>query len=298
MTAFPRIDMAASLRGAAVCRPPGGHSAAASSSPSDDTVDEMSLAHDGFAPDPTALDRSVQLDVVFNVRDLGGLPTVDGAEVRRGRVFRADGVNRLRGDDLEVVRGLGLRTVIDLRTEGEVRRHGRFPVEEHPVDWYALPMIQRMWSEDDLVATTGAADFLRDRYLDMLTDGAESLARIIELVADGQPALFHCAAGKDRTGVVAAVLLGLVGVERQEIVADYHATAGAMAAFVDWLTTEHPEAIDSMTSQPPEYLEAPPEAMARFLDEVDARYGSMEGLADHLGVPASTVDRLRDTLVA
>lgn len=257
----------------------------------------MSLAHDGFAPDPTALDRSIQLDIVFNVRDLGGLRTVDGGEVRRGLVFRADGVNRLQGDDLETIRGLGLRTIIDLRTDGEVERHGRFPVEQHPVDWHSLPMIQRMWSDDDLVATTGAADFLRDRYLDMLTDGAESLARIIELLAAGQPALFHCAAGKDRTGVVAAVLLGLVDVDRREIVADYHATAGAMAAFVDWLTIEHPENIDAMTSQPPEYLEAPPEAMAMFLDEVDARYGSMDGLADHLGVPATTVTRLRETLI-
>lgn len=257
----------------------------------------MSLAHDGFAPDPTALDRSIQLDIVFNVRDLGGLRTLQGDEVRRGLLYRADGVNRLRGQDLEVVRALGLRTVIDLRTEGEVQRHGRFPVEHLPVAWHSLPMIRRMWSDDDLVATTGAADFLCDRYLDMLADGAESLARIIELVADGQPALFHCAAGKDRTGVVAAVLLGLVGVDRRDIIADYHATAGAMAAFVDWLVTEHPEAVDAMTSQPPEYLEAPPEAMAGFLDAVEERYGSMEGLADHLGVPGPTVTRLRETLI-
>jgi protein-tyrosine phosphatase len=131
----------------------------------------------------------------------------------------------------------------------------------------------------------------------MLTDGADSLVEIVRLVADGQPALFHCAAGKDRTGVVAAVLLGLLGVERDEIVTDYHATAGAMAAFVDWLTLEYPEAIDAMTSQPPEYLEAPPEAMSAFLDAVDERYGSMVGLADHLGIPEATVARLRATLL-
>jgi protein-tyrosine phosphatase len=255
------------------------------------------MAHDGFAPDPTALERSIDFRLVFNVRDLGGLPTVEGRVVRRGQLYRADGVNRLRDDDLEVARDLGLRTVIDLRTAGEIGRSGRFPVEQYPVAWHSLPMIRRMWSDDDLVATTGAGDFLRDRYVDMLTDGADSLAAIVDLVADGQPALFHCAAGKDRTGVVAAVLLGLIGVERDEIVADYHATAGAMAAFVDWLTLEHPEAIDAMTSQPPEYLEAPPEAMAGFLDVVDERYGSMEGLGEHLGIPQTTVTRLRDTLL-
>lgn len=257
----------------------------------------VTAAPDRLTADLDVPERAIEFRLVFNVRDLGGLRTTEGRVVQRGRVFRADGVQRLRDADLEVARGLGLRTVIDLRTAGEIGRGGRFPVEECPVEWHSLPMMRRIWSEDDLVPTTGAADFLRDRYVDMLTHGAESLASIVSIVADGHPALFHCAAGKDRTGVVAAVLLGLVGVERDEIISDYHATAGAMAAFVDWLTLEHPEAIDAMTSQPPEYLEAPPEAMAGFLDAVDERYGSMLGLADHLGIGDDTVDRLRDTLL-
>lgn len=261
------------------------------------TVEPVTTAPDGFAPDDAALDRNVAFDLVFNVRDLGGLRTPTGQSVRRGHLYRGDGVHRLREADLEVARGLALQTVIDLRTAGEIGRGGRFPVDEYPVSWHSLPLLRRIWSDDELVATTGAADFLRDRYVDMLTEGADSLAEIVELVAHGQPVLFHCAAGKDRTGVVAALLLGLLGVERSEIVADYHVTAGAMAAFVDWLTLEHPEALDAMTSQPPEYLEAPPEAMAGFLDVIDQRHGSMKGLAEHLGVGPTTIERLRATLL-
>jgi protein-tyrosine phosphatase len=257
----------------------------------------VTAAPEGFTADPTALDRTVLFDQVFNVRDLGGLPTADGRSVRSGVLYRADGVHRLAGDDLDRARRLELQTVIDLRTEGEIERGGRFPVDAYRVDWHHLPIIQRMWSDDDLVATTGAADFLRDRYVDMLEDGAESIARIVALVASGPPALFHCAAGKDRTGVVAAVLLGLLDVPREEIAADYHATAGAMAAFVDWLTVTHPEAMDSMTSQPPEYLEAPIGAMTGFLDHVDERYGSMAGLAGALGVTDDAIDGLRAALV-
>lgn len=257
----------------------------------------MTAAPDGSLSAVTAQDRSIAFRLVFNVRDLGGLRTSDGQTVQRGRLYRADGVQRLRDDDLELARGLGLRTVIDLRTASEIGKAGRFPVEHYPVEWHSLPMMRRIWSEDELVPTSGAIDFLRERYLDMLDHGAESLAAIVSIVADGHPALFHCAAGKDRTGVVAAVLLGLVGVGRDEIIADYHATAGAMAAFVDWLTLEYPEAIDAMTSQPPEYLEAPPEAMAGFLDTVDERYGSMRGLAGHLGISDATVDRLREALL-
>jgi protein-tyrosine phosphatase len=250
-----------------------------------------------FSPDPTALDRTITLSTVFNVRDLGGIPTADGGEVRAGRVFRADGVHRLAGDDLDVIRALGLRTVIDLRSPGEIAR-GTFPVQHHPVDWHHLPIIRKVWSDDDLVPGTGAADFLRDRYLDMLVLGGDAIARAVALIAEGQPALFHCAAGKDRTGVLAAVVLGLVGVSHDDIAADYHASSGAMAAFVDWLTIEFPEAMDSMTSQPPEYLEAPPDAMYGFLAGVDETYGSMEGLVRHLGVSSDTVDLLRTNLLA
>jgi protein-tyrosine phosphatase len=257
----------------------------------------MSPPPETFSPDPTALDRSIRFDLVFNVRDLGGLPTDDGGVIRRGTIFRADGVQRLAGADLDRARQLGLRTVVDLRTAGEIERSGRFPVEEHPLDWHHLPIMERMWSDDELVATAGAVEFLRDRYLDMLDTGGASIARIIELVAGGSPLLFHCAAGKDRTGVVTAVLLRLARVPHAEVAADYHATAGAMAAFVDWLTIAHPEAMDAMTSQPPEYLEAPIEAMEQLLQRVDETYGSMEGYVGTLGVEPAAVDALRASLV-
>ncbi len=261
------------------------------------TVAGMPPGPETFTPDPTALDRSLVFECVFNVRDLGGLPTEEGRRIRSGCLFRADGVHRLADDDLERARALGLRTVVDLRTSGEIERSSRFPIDRYPVAWHHLPILERMWSEDELVATTGAADFLRDRYLDMLRSGAPSIATIVELVAEGTPLLFHCAAGKDRTGVVAAVLLSLAGVPHEEIAVDYHATAGAMAAFVDWLTVAHPEAMDSMTSQPPEYLEAPREAMVGFLERVEQRFGSIEGYVRGLGVDPSTIDRLRATVV-
>lgn len=250
------------------------------------------------SPEPaTALDRVIAFTNVFNVRDLGGLRTADGRRVRRGMVFRADGVDRLDGEDLEVARALGLRTVIDLRTPGELERRGGFPVEHLPVDWHHLPLIASMWSEEELATTGGAAAFLQDRYLDMLVEGAGSIARVVELAADGAPVLFHCAAGKDRTGVVAAVLLGLLGVSHEDIADDYHLSAAAMVAFVDWVTVTFPGALDAMTSQPPAFLEAPVEAMAGFLAIVEETYGSIEGLAHHLGVADAVIARLRATLV-
>ena len=250
------------------------------------------------SPQDLDLDRRIAFERVFNVRDLGGLPTLDGRTVRSGAVYRADGVNRLDGDDLEVAKALGLRTVVDLRTHGEVEHRGRFPDEHIPVQWHHLPVLEQMWSERALQATDGAVAFLRDRYLDMLIEGGASIARTVELVADESPLLFHCSAGKDRTGVVAAVILGLVGVGREEIAADYHLSAAAMGAFTAWIEAEVPEAIDAMSKQPKEYLEAPAEAMLAFLGEVDRVHGTVEDLVLQLGVAPATIERLRATLVA
>src|SRR3546814_10075350 len=175
----------------------------------------MSTAPDqstnAFPPDPTALDLSIKLSKVVNVRDLGGLPTADGRTVQRGKVFRADGVDRLAGDDLERIRLLGLRTVIDLRSDGEIAR-GTFPVEQHPVEWYHLPVLRRVWSEDDLVAPTAAAEFLRARYLTLRVHGGYAIAPAVTLVSAAPPAPFPSAAGPARPGVVAALVLGPVGV--------------------------------------------------------------------------------------
>ena len=131
-------------------------------------------------------------------------------------------------------------------------------MEEYPVDWHHLPIIERMWSEDDLVATTGAVDFLCDRYLDMLDSGGPSIAPHRRA---SPPTARRCSSTAPRArtapGWSPRCCSALAGVPHEEIAADYHATAGAMAAFVDWLTVTYPEAIDAMTSQPPEYLEAP-----------------------------------------
>jgi protein-tyrosine phosphatase len=247
-------------------------------------------------PDPVDTDRRIPFELVFNARDLGGIRVGHDQVVRRGLVYRADGVHRLDGADLEVARALGLRTVIDLRTHGELDR-GRFP-ESLGAAWHHLPLITTIWSEQGFVATDGPVSFLRDRYLEMLVEGRDQLPRAIALVADASPTLFHCAAGKDRTGVLAALILGLLGASAEDIAHDYHLSAAAMESFTEWIRRSFPDALDAMTNQPREYLEAPAEAMLGFLEEVDRRHGSVEGLVDHLGLDPAVVARLRAGLLA
>jgi protein-tyrosine phosphatase len=245
-------------------------------------------------------DRRLELEAIFNFRDLGGYAAADGRHTKWKTLYRADGVHRLSGDDLEAVRALGLRTVIDLRTDNEIEVRGRFPVDDHPVDWHHLPMITEIWDPEVAKAETAAEVYLADRYLEMLEQGAESIRRTLALLAapDSYPALFHCAAGKDRTGVVAALVLALAGVSDDDVATDYGLSAAGMDALLVWLDENVPEAREAMVNQPAAFMQAPAGAMHRFLDGVVARYGSVTAFViDDLGVDPGTIEGLRATLL-
>jgi protein-tyrosine phosphatase len=246
------------------------------------------------------MNRRLELAAVFNFRDLGGYIGADGRTTRWQVLYRADGVHRLGGADLEAVRELGLRTVIDLRTNEEIELRGRFPVDDHPVDWHHLPMIRRIWDRDVVEAETKVEAYLADRYLDMLEDGASTIVRTLGLLADEStyPALFHCAAGKDRTGVLAALVLALVGVSNDDVAADYGLSATGIDQLMAWLSENVPDARDAMLAQPAAFLAAPQGAMHRFLEAVAERYGSVEAFATaDLGVDPTVIAALRTHLL-
>jgi protein-tyrosine phosphatase len=244
----------------------------------------------------TDLDRHVPLGAAFNVRDMGGYPTTDGKQVRWRTLFRADGLHRLEADDLAVLGGHGLRTVIDLRTESEIETRGRFPVDGLEVDYRHLPLLQTLWTPDDLAVATSAHDFLIERYLVMLEEGAPAIVAALGLLAEPAtlPAVFHCAAGKDRTGVLAAIVLSVLGVAADAVAADYALSAAAMERMKAWFEAEVP---DAMAKQPPEFMAAPAEAMHGFLDSVDRLHGSVEAYVRSIGVDDDVLGALRSQLL-
>jgi len=238
--------------------------------------------------------RLVPLDAVHNFRDLGGYPTADGRSTRWRVLFRADGLYRLKGDDLEAVRELGLRTVIDLRTERELEERGRFPHEDHPVDFHHLSVIDATWQEMDRPEFADDADFLHWAYHHMLQVGASRFAQAITWLAQPEalPAVFHCAAGKDRTGILAALLLGALGVPHEYIVADYALTAGGMDRMRAWAEREFPEMSDRMTDTPSAFLAALPQAMAELLADLIVQFGSIREYVLRIGVAEADLDAL------
>ena len=250
-------------------------------------------------PDDVRPDRHVALETIFNFRDLGGYRTADGRTVRWRVLYRADALHRLSGPDIAAVAALGISTVLDLRTVGEVEQRGRFPYEDLPVDYRHLPLIPAIWDPATLPVEAPAEDFLADRYLEMLDVGRPAIVDAMQVLAAAAsyPAVFHCAAGKDRTGMLAAVILAALGVDDDVIAEDYGLSRDGMTRMVEWIRQSSPEGFEEMQNQPAAFLGAPPEAMRRVLEAVRLEHGSMDGYLAEIGVGTDLLSRLRANLL-
>jgi protein-tyrosine phosphatase len=246
--------------------------------------------------------RTILLEGAHNVRDLGGYPLADGRTIAWRRLLRGDGLHGLTADDLVVLAPLGLRTVIDLRREDEIAERGTFPVERLPVDLVHVPIMDSTWMNLEIPDFSDRPDpdvaFLMWAYDDMLAVGGPRFGEAIRhLTRPGAlPAIFHCAAGKDRTGMLAALLLAALGVEDDIVVADYALTAVAMARMRRWYAANRPDVAEQMAEVPSMFLAARPEAMQQSLDQLRATHGSIRGYLATLGVDDTTLETLADTL--
>jgi protein-tyrosine phosphatase len=242
------------------------------------------------------MQRQIELEGCHNFRDLGGYPTRAGRQLRWRVLFRSDGLHHLTPGDVARLRGeLGIAHVLDLRSSGEIAIDGRGRLADEDVRIHHLPLFDETGASR---ADLGAKISLSDRYFLMTEHAKRPIARILATLADAQaPAVYHCAAGKDRTGIVSAVLLGLLGVADEVIVADYAATQQNLDAIIARLMAS--EGYQAMLENlPPDTLHAEPATMIALLERVRSKYGSMRGYVRDLGVPDDAVARLEARLLA
>ncbi len=242
-----------------------------------------------------------------NFRDLGGHVAGDGARVRRGLVYRADAMAGLHDADIAVLQEIGLRQMIDLRTDVE-RERGADRVPEG-VEHVVLDVQGRHSTGGDLATILtdprralplledgGAVRFMHavSRALVTSGDACAAYGELVQRAATGPTAVvFHCSAGKDRTGWGAALILTLLGVPREAVVADYMASNDRRAGVREWLAAKAegngiaPDLFAPMLEVRMEYLQT---AFA----EIDRVYGSFETYAaEGLNLTAETIELLR-----
>ena len=249
-------------------------------------------------------ERVVAMDGVMNFRDLGGYPTADGGATRWGQVFRSARLNETSNADLERIERLGITKVFDLRTQAEVDNEpDRLP---DGVEHIHLPM------SSSVAVQKGLFDRIRDRdmtsytkadmadgYLRMLEGFPDHLAQMAHAVADGEKILFHCTAGKDRTGITAMLLLGLADVGDGHVLDDYeisaqHQPEGRIEYFTKMLTDEgidpDPFDLDAM-------LGSPRPVMRMTIDGLRDRWNDIGGYADFIGLNAVRQAEARSNLL-
>jgi protein-tyrosine phosphatase len=244
--------------------------------------------------DASPYPRNLTFSATFNFRDVGGYPGLDGRTVRWRRLFRSDSLHRIGAADAGEFAALGVRTVIDLRRGAEVEQYGRVSAE-HGVDYRHLPLDHLDWEEIEHPDDIAHERWLADRYLNFAEQGTVAVGDALTVIADpdAAPVVVHCMAGKDRTGVVCALTLSLLGVSDADIATDYALTTEAMAPLTAHLRARNPDIVDGKDHM----FDSPAEAMALFLADLRATYGSAEQYAKRLGVTDDQIGALRGHLL-
>ena len=239
--------------------------------------------------------KPLKLAGARNVRDLGGYPAEDDGTVQSGRFYRGDSTAGLTGEDVRLLQQLGVGCVVDLRSGQETERAPSALRETPGVDYYAAPMLDQVTSS----AFQGKLpERMGEVYVELLTHMGEQFVRILELFAAhrGRACLFHCTAGKDRTGVTAMLLLLLAGVPREVIIADYSATGLYMK---ESFAQQKRWAEETFGKAPPDHVfSSDPAEIEMALAYLEEEYGTARDYLRQNGASEELLCSIREMLLS
>lgn len=239
------------------------------------------------------LSRHLPIEGTHNFRDAGGYATRDGGSVRWRTLFRSDNLDEVTAAGRKEIRGLGIRTTIDLRAAHEAESWPSVFADGANLVYERLPLAAPG-------SDTGApaANDLFELNRMFLDSAQESLATLVTALAGRHefPVVVHCAGGKDRTGLLVAILLELAGVGRADVIADYALSAEFSVDLIKVLTARA-MADGRDPAQFARMMECRPEIMEDTLTYLDAQYGGVERYLRGIGIPDEALASLRGALV-
>lgn len=232
-------------------------------------------------------------DSLSNVRDLGGYPTASGAVTNTGKFYRAPALCGMSGGDRALMLSLGIRCIIDLRTAWEVKAEPDPFSQEDGVSMYNISLIDNLFSGEEANPDMSLAKL----YRHLVDNKKESLKEIFSIFSrhlkEGA-CLFHCTAGKDRTGIVAALLLLLAGVSDEDIIENYAATATLMR---ESFAIRMQSFKDKGQDVAPAFFSSSGRNIEEFTNHINTVYGGVAGYLSNIGLAAGDIDDIKNALV-
>ena len=242
--------------------------------------------------------RRIELPGVYNMRDIGGYQTEDGQHTRWRTFVRADSLHRLSSKSQEELIDLGIRSVIDLRQTTETISEPDVFYGSSKTRYYHMNMIgdDQVYEMQEDLETSARVAVGYSQWIDRRADAIGNILRTLALPGS-VPAIYHCAGGQDRTGIISALLLGLAGVPDQTIASDYALTAKYQVDL--YFSNDAPPDVVPEEYTVEAYLarNCPPEAMLLTLRHIQERYSGIENYVRATGLDDNDIARLRKALI-
>jgi protein-tyrosine phosphatase len=240
-------------------------------------------------------EKRILLHGLHNARDLGGLVTENGMQTAYHRFIRSDEPSALTAKDLDALLSYPVRTVIDLRSEGEMLRRVN-PFCSHPqIQFCHVSLFVSDPDEtNDPNVQLAISHTLGELYIHLLNSRPQQFAEVFRCILSAPPGaiLFHCTHGKDRTGIIAALLLSLVRVRREDIIRNYSVTYEYIRSIVD-------PKMESMAPEMQHILKSDAENMEYFLTYLDHNYdGSSYSYLQSIGLSPEEIESLSKRILA
>jgi len=235
--------------------------------------------------------RHLALENSYNIRDIGGYATLDGCSTRWKTLLRADSPNSLTSAEQRQLLDYPVRTIIDLRRNAELQRAPAIFANSQAVRYINISLL-----EDE--RKVRGVQTLAALYCQILETCQEQMQQVLQFMASGGifPCMVHCTIGKDRTGLIIALLLSICNVPASTIVSDYALSEQYVAPFFDLRRAQLAQ--DGSDIQSLEWLTtALPETMLTTLAYLDERYGSVQAYLRAIGINDMQMEYLRNSLI-